>query len=204
VVTNSGRAAQKLETRDRISAAAWELFSTQGYDQTTTKEIARRAGVAAGTVFVHARDKADLLCMVMHDRLEQAVERQLASLPEGPLLEKLLHVFRGVFRMYGEHPGVAAAFIRVFPAADGPNGQRVAAMTFGFLHRLAALVSEAQARGELDPEVQPLLLAQNAFALYFFALNGWLQGYTTLETALEPGLRMSLGLQLRGLTRQTS
>ena len=47
--------------------------------------------------------------------------------------------------------------------------------------------------------MQPLLLAQNIFALYFFALMSWMSGYTTVSTALDPGLRMALELQLRGL-----
>src|SRR5688500_8210555 len=52
-----GRAQQKLETRRRIRDAAWALFTELGYDGTTTKAVAERAEVAAGTVFVHARDK---------------------------------------------------------------------------------------------------------------------------------------------------
>src|SRR4051794_14435605 len=56
-----GRRARTVETRERIRVAAWDLFTTAGYDATTTSAIAKRAGVAAGTVFLHASDKADLL-----------------------------------------------------------------------------------------------------------------------------------------------
>jgi AcrR family transcriptional regulator len=194
------RAQQKLETRDRVRAAAWELFTGAGYEETTTKAVAERAGVAAGTVFLHARDKADLLCLVIHDRLVEVVDAQFATLPRGaPLLDQLMHVFGGIFGMYAQHPGVAAAFVKVLPGADGPNGKQVQAMTFGFLRRLADLVQEAAARGEASPAVDPLLAAQNIFALYFFALTGWLGGYSTLERALDPGLRGALALQIRGL-----
>jgi hypothetical protein len=75
-------------------------------------------------------------------------------------------------------------------------------MTFEFLGRIAALVTEAQARGEVREDVPALLLAQNVFALYFFALLSWVSGMTSFESALDPHLRMALELQLRGALRR--
>jgi AcrR family transcriptional regulator len=194
------RATQKAETRQRIARAAWELFATAGYESTTTKAVAERAGVATGTVFVHARDKADLLALVMHDRLAATIDDAFATLPRAALVEQLMHVFGALFRMYAENAKVAAAFVHTsFPGADGPNGSRIQALTLAFVHRLAGLVAEAQLRGEVAPVVMPLLAASNFFALYLHALLIALSGITSLEAALEPGLRMALDLQLRGL-----
>ena len=195
------RTQQKLDTRERVRKAAFELFRDQGFEATTTKAIAARAGVAAGTVFVHAADKDDLLFLVMHDELAGAVDAQMATLPAGTLLDQLLHVFGGIYRMYGRHPEMSRQLVRALPGARGPNAERVNALTFAFLHRVAGMVRDHQARGAIDPAVEPLLLAQNVFALYFFALLGWLSGMSTLETALDPHLRMALELQLRGLVR---
>src|SRR5690349_8780535 len=82
----TSRAARRAGTREQIRVAAWELFSTIGFDETTTQALAQRAGVAAGTVFLHASDKADLLFLVMHDRLEAVVSESFESMPEGSLL----------------------------------------------------------------------------------------------------------------------
>jgi AcrR family transcriptional regulator len=196
-----GRTARRLDTRERIRAAAWALFTTLGYDETTTQAIAKRAGVASGTVFIHASDKADLLFLVMHDRLAATVEDRFRTMPEGTLLERLLHVFRGLFEMYGEHPQVAAAFVRHLPFSNGPNAQRTNGLTLEFLRRVALLVSEAQQRGELARDFDPFAAAQNIFGLYFMALVSWLGGYSTLETALVPLLRDALSLQVRGLRK---
>ena len=188
------------DKRARLRDAAWELFSTRGYDATTTKEIAARAGVASGTLFLYARDKADLLFLVLNERLSAAVEEGLRNVPrDAPLLEQLMHLFSGFFRVYANAPGVARAFIKELPGADGPNARDVNQMTFALLTQIAGLVSHAQARGEIAADVPPVLLAQNAFALYYFALMAWLGDMTTLEGALDPMLRMSLGLLLRGL-----
>src|SRR5689334_15739514 len=96
-----GRREQaKLDKRERIKAAAWELFTRDGYEATTTKQVAERADVAAGTLFLYASDKRDLLCLVMHDRLVETVDARFATMPRGgPLIEQLMHVFRGLFRM---------------------------------------------------------------------------------------------------------
>jgi TetR/AcrR family transcriptional regulator, cholesterol catabolism regulator len=193
-----GRRARTIETRERIRIAAWELFTTAGYEATTTSAIAKRAGVASGTVFLHASDKADLLFLVMYERLASVVEERMATVPNAPLLDRLLHVFGGLFRMYGEHPEVAAAFVRSFPGATGPNAQRVSTLTFGFFYRISLLVTEAQARGEVSTEVDALACAQNVFALYFSALMAWIAGHASLETALVPVLRDALALQIRG------
>lgn len=196
----AGRAQQKLDTRRRIRDAAWELFVELGYDGTTTKAVAERAEVATGTVFVHAADKPDLLMLVMHDRLAAAVDEGFATLPrKEPLLAQLLHVFQTLFAMYGEHPRVTQAFLRAFPGANGPNGERLNALTFAFLHRIAGLVRDAQGRGEVAGDIDPLLAAQNVFALYFASLMSWVSGFSTLEAALDPLLKSSLSLQLRGL-----
>jgi len=193
-----GRRVRTVETRERIRAAAWELFTTVGYEATTTSAIAKRAGVGAGTIFLHASDKADLLFLVMYDRLASEVDQRISTVPDGPLLDRLLHVFGGLFRMYGEHPSVAAAFVRSFPGASGPNAQRVATLTFGFLYRLSLLVTEAQRRGEVSSAIDPMACARNLFGLYFMALMTWIAGHASLEDALVPGLRDSLALQIRG------
>ena len=194
-----GRTRRRLETRERVRQAAFELFVRDGFERTTTGAIAKRAGVAAGTIFLHAPDKADLLFLVMHDRLEAVVEERARDLPDGPLLDRLMHLFDGLFRMYGEYPGLAADFVRHLPGADGPNARRVSTLTLAFLHRLAMLVVDAHRRGEVARDVDLLTCSRNLFGLYFVALLTWLSGHVTLEGALVPTLRDSLALQIRGL-----
>jgi AcrR family transcriptional regulator len=62
--------ADARRNRARILAAASEVFASQGASA-TTEEVARRAGVAIGTVFRHFPTKDDLLAAIMKDLLEQ-------------------------------------------------------------------------------------------------------------------------------------
>jgi AcrR family transcriptional regulator len=201
VVTTERRSLRKkAEKRDRIRAAAYELFLSNGYEETTTKEIAIRAGVATGTVFLYAKDKPDLLFLVMRELLREAVEAGFAEvIRPAPLLDQLMTIFSSIFAMYEKHPEIARAFIRHLPGADGPNAQAVNAYTFAFLAQLAALIAEGQSRGDIAADIQPMLAASNIFCLYFGALMAWLGGFADLKSSLDPGLRRSLDLQLRGL-----
>jgi AcrR family transcriptional regulator len=196
----ASRGQKKQDRREKIRQAAWELFLEEGYEGATTRAVAERAGIAAGTLFLYAKDKQDLLFLVMHDRLVAAVEEAFDTLPRrGPLLERWMHLFHRIFRMYSEHPALGAAFVRSLPGASGPNAERVNALTFSFLHRLAALVRDAQEQGEVAPDVLPMQAASNVFSLYFGALLAWLSGMLPLELALEKHLRPALALQIRGL-----
>ena len=52
------------DTRTKILQAALQLFARQGYDGTTTKDLAKSAGVAEGTLFRHFANKKAILIEV--------------------------------------------------------------------------------------------------------------------------------------------
>jgi AcrR family transcriptional regulator len=54
----------ELSTRDKILKAAQKLFARNGYDGTTTKELAEKAGIAEGTLFRHFTNKKAILVEV--------------------------------------------------------------------------------------------------------------------------------------------
>ena len=49
------------DARERFVAAALELFTDQGYDETTVAQIAERAGLTKSTFFRHFSDKREVL-----------------------------------------------------------------------------------------------------------------------------------------------
>ncbi|HYT83384.1 MAG TPA: TetR/AcrR family transcriptional regulator [Gemmatimonadales bacterium] len=62
-------------TRQRLIRAALELFTTRGYHDTTTAQIAKKAGVAEGTIYRHFPSKQQLL-----NELHRAALRWAAKL----------------------------------------------------------------------------------------------------------------------------
>jgi AcrR family transcriptional regulator len=68
-------------TRDRLVEAAERVLRTRGLAKATTKEIAREAGYAEGTLYLHFADKLDLVRAV-HERLLPTFIEVVRRLPE--------------------------------------------------------------------------------------------------------------------------
>ncbi len=200
----SRRERNKLEKRDRIRQAAFELFLSQGFDNTTTRQVATRAGVASGTLFLYAADKVDLLFLVMHDRLADATDRAFATLPTKlPLMDQLLHLFCVLYRMYAEQPPtLAMTFIGSLPGARGTNADRVNALTFAFMSRLSALLRDGQVRGDVRADLPLQTAASSLFACFFMRLLGWAAGMMPLPTEKDPSFRELMDVQLRGIAQK--
>jgi TetR/AcrR family transcriptional regulator, cholesterol catabolism regulator len=196
------REANKEDKKARIIDAGWGLFAEQGFAATTTADLAARAGIAKGTLFLYATDKEDLVFLMMHDRLQATVDELLAGVPKrAGLVDQLVFVFSGLYGLYARCGEVGKVFVKALPGSTGANAAQVNGLTFAFLHRVAALVIEAQTRGEVRADVEPMLATQSSFALYFSGILLWVQGLATIDQAREVFLRPSLELLLRGLRR---
>ncbi|MUV37763.1 putative HTH-type transcriptional regulator YvkB [Lentibacillus sp. JNUCC-1] len=64
---------QMTPKQRQIVQAAIELISEKGYAATSTSEIAKRAGVAEGTIFRHYKTKQDLLFAIVHPVIIQSL-----------------------------------------------------------------------------------------------------------------------------------
>ncbi|MGY4773471.1 TetR/AcrR family transcriptional regulator [Kribbella sp. CWNU-51] len=67
------RERNKQDKLDRITAAASELFAERGVDEVTTQEIADKADIGAGTLFLYAKSKGELLLLVQNSTYADAL-----------------------------------------------------------------------------------------------------------------------------------
>jgi AcrR family transcriptional regulator len=73
------RERAKQDKRERIMAAARELFAEHGVGGVTTQQVADRADVAIGTLYLYAATKAELLIMVQNQKFAAAIDTGLAA-----------------------------------------------------------------------------------------------------------------------------
>jgi AcrR family transcriptional regulator len=66
-------------TRDRLLAAAAEVFAEKGYDRAGVQEIARRAGFTTGAIYGRFRGKADLLVAAIAEQSPDEFEELFAE-----------------------------------------------------------------------------------------------------------------------------
>jgi AcrR family transcriptional regulator len=66
----TARQRQAAARREEILKTALGLFAAQGFDATSTRQIAKEAGIAEGLIFHYFPTKAGLLTAILEDRLE--------------------------------------------------------------------------------------------------------------------------------------
>jgi AcrR family transcriptional regulator len=69
------RERNKQAKLERITAAATELFAEHGVDEVTTQQIADRADIGTGTLFLYAKTKGELLLLVQNTAYAGALEK---------------------------------------------------------------------------------------------------------------------------------
>jgi AcrR family transcriptional regulator len=108
------RARNKEAIRNRIVAAALDLFQNKGFDATTTKAIARKAGIAEGTVFNYFRTKEEIALYFFELEVDQAINsvRENRRLQKAPLEEKLFALVHSQLEFLAPYERfIGAAFI---------------------------------------------------------------------------------------------
>jgi len=66
----SAPARSRLATRERLLESATRLFAERGLHRVTSHDIARNAGVAAGTFYLHFKDKSDVYRQILFSAIE--------------------------------------------------------------------------------------------------------------------------------------
>ena len=101
--TSTGRppTARQLQAearREQILETALGLFAERGFDGTSTRQIAKEAGIAEGLIFHYFPTKGSLLTAILQDRLEgrRAFRTQLRPLLEDAGGKPAPEVLRGV------------------------------------------------------------------------------------------------------------
>src|SRR5215218_4951191 len=77
----SNRAERAAERREAIIAAAMDEFIAQGFAATRLDDVAKRAGVAKGTIYLHFKDKEALFEELIRTAIVPLVNRLTAGPP---------------------------------------------------------------------------------------------------------------------------
>jgi AcrR family transcriptional regulator len=173
-------------------------FSHKGYENTNTREIAQRAGIGVGTLFVYFPEKRDLLFHLFQRDVRKLQEASFSELPTGTVVDRLMAVFTRYFDYYERDLRLSRAFIKELPFG-GDVGTPMAQLVIHFIGNLARIIDDGRRGGTIDDAVEPLIAAYQCFASYYMTLVSWLGGAMPSRDAQLAVLRRLLDLQYRGL-----
>lgn len=196
------RALAKQQTRVKVMAAARQLFSEQGYEGATIRDIATSAGMSTGAVFANFTDKSDLfreivgedqeaLAAVMHDAAERGRN----------LEDSLLKIFMAGYTFYSSRLQLARAAFSVYWDAQGGLSLRGLPSTSAPLDLFTTILTAAMERGEISEQSDVKLRGQMLFDTYLSnfphaIFAGW--GLGALQTRASDQIRILLAGARRG------
>jgi TetR/AcrR family fatty acid metabolism transcriptional regulator len=155
---------RKDDKRARILQAAVKVFARKGYFAARVKEIAKKAGVADGTIYLYFRNKEDLLvCLfeeVMAAHLE-AAQKQMKAAP-GPAA-RLLRMAEHHLRALGENRDLAVVFQVELRQSTKFMERFTASWLQDYFQLLYGVIEEGQRAGVFRPEVPKKLVAKALF-----------------------------------------
>jgi AcrR family transcriptional regulator len=161
------RALAKQQTRLKVLAAARRLFSEQGYEGATIRDIAAAAGMSTGAVFANFTDKSDLFREIMVDDMEalHAAMRDAAARGRG-VEDALLKVVMAGYTFYKSRLQLARAAFSVSWDKDGGPSLRGLPASLALEDLFTELLSDAVTRGELSQESEVKLRSKMLFDTY--------------------------------------
>lgn len=170
------RERNKLDKFLRIRAAARKLFTENGFEPTTTRQIAQEADVGLSTLFLYATDKRDLLFMVINDDLAQLTDRAFAACnPKLSLLDNLRISLRHFFEFYGQDKVLSRDVTREITFyTTGMQSERFQATRARTIECIAELVKGARERGEISAGEDDAFIAKTMFYLLAAEIRMWL------------------------------
>jgi AcrR family transcriptional regulator len=161
-------ARSRRETRRRLIEAGTELFARRGLYGATSSEIARQAGVAAGTFYLHFKDKQELFREIVFVALAQLRQREDAA----------------AARASGRVEELRARYHELLRFAD--ENRNLVGVLFGRRHEAAGLgedvldailpgLEERMREGDRETHLHPAVAAQALAAMVSRVLAWWVE-----------------------------
>ena len=118
------RTQQKEETQSIILESAKILFEKLGYDKTTIRAIANKAGIGLGTIFNYFPDKSSLLIAALLDDLNKIEKSVFNTIPENTsIIEKFLYITKMYYDYYAKRPSLSRTLLGESNFVPGKFGE---------------------------------------------------------------------------------
>ncbi|MDT4932618.1 MAG: hypothetical protein QOK11_510 [Pseudonocardiales bacterium] len=156
-----GRPGYDLE---QVLLVAARTFTERGYDGTSMDELARKLGITKSAIYHHVSGKDELLRLATDRALDglSAVTAEATAM-DGPAIDRLEHVVRRSVEVLVDELPFVTLLLRV--RGNTTVERRALARRREIDHAISALVAQAEADGDVRPDVDPALTARLLFGM---------------------------------------
>ena len=163
------------DKRDRILDAATRVFAKRGFFAAQVADVAKRAGVAAGTVYLYFKNKDDLLlCLFERTMAEALTEARAASLLPSDPLNRLRRIAHLHLARLGSDRNLAVVFQVELRQSSKFMARLSSSSLRDYLGLLREVISDGQAHGHFRPDINPTLAAKVIFGALDEMATNWI------------------------------
>ena len=108
----AGPTPQSAETRRALYRVAIDLFATQGYEETTLRAIADRAGVSPGLLYRYFPSKRAVV-LALYDQLSLDFQERARSMPRGRWRDRFVFSLETSLGVLGPHRSTLVALVPI-------------------------------------------------------------------------------------------
>jgi len=175
------------EKPHQIIEAAVRIFARKGYYHSRVSDIARVAGMAAGTIYLYFKTKDDILVTLFRDKMAQFVSSARKAIADEPdAVAKLRRLVRLHFEMLEDNPDLAEVLQVELRQGQkffrGASAQEISA----YFALIAAVIDEGVAQGQFRPNVPVKVATKALFGAMDQMATSWVLGkraYRLVDTA---------------------
>ena len=165
---NSPPKLDRTDKRDALMRAAIDTFAARGFFNAQVADVARSAGVAAGTVYLYFRGKDDLLISIFERTMKDAIadgRRSVDALTDP--VERLREIARLHLGRLGRDRALAVVFQVELRQSTKFMERFSSTQLREYLGIIRSVIADGQARGVFRSAISPTLAAK----LFFGALD---------------------------------
>ena len=197
--------ADAPDLRPRLLDAALACYAARGIAATSLRDIARHAGVTPALLHYYFGDRGQLVDAVVAERLLPAIAplRESVQRAGGDVAALVAAFVNGMAGVIERHPWLPAVWVREVVSEGGAlRDLLVERIGPSIAHLMAARFAAAQARGELNPALDPRLLMVSLIGLTLFPAAGapiWRRLFAADDLGVDDLRRHALALLDTGL-----
>jgi AcrR family transcriptional regulator len=162
------RVRNKNEKLSRITTAARQLLGSKGVANVTTAEVAKAADVAAGTLFLYAKNKGELLLLAQNADYLAALEQGIAASEKSSDVFKALHeLWSPVFACNRKNVENGRAYLRevMFGDPGEPNHMEALRLMNATEQQTAKMITKFSQVSTREAEAKAQLVSSAVYVI---------------------------------------
>jgi len=169
------RPAPDVDKRALILDAATHVFAERGFFSAQVADIARRAGIAAGTVYLYFRSKDDILISLFDRTMQDAIRDGRESIAEvTEPIERLRRIARLHLERLGRDRNLAVVFQVELRQSTKFMARLSATRLRTYLGIIRDTIAEGQTAGVIRTSIAPTLAAKVFFGALDEMATNWI------------------------------